>query len=489
MPVTLTGNRFLITTYKNGGESNYAKLVPLRNDAAPNNHLERWWTARPAHRYGENAGVFDATVVRNHFTTAGTRLNTAPHDFALHPNYNLIMPVWAAGDLAIVPHCGVLAEPLPDFLTDIPNYRSIYEYPRGVGAHDIQQILHAFMNANMAQSSAGWIGRVMDLLFGTGVLSTHPAGMNTIVIAPSVPHYAMHKGDDVIPYTLPRLGARGPSSGGAGITVTLTWPNAGSLNNLRTKALEAISLAANPDSVRHQIWLKAVTSAVNGGDVFQPIQATNVGGGAPTYTVDAHFGQVSDGSWWKSMFHRIARTIEATLNANAGAAPIRMALAASVGDYDTHGNEKARFEGTGGNTSLVSEYGEGLKCLRDAMMALGCWNDCVVTDPSDFGRNLWTQGGLGTDHAWAYAMFIAGGLVRGAGKDGSTGIIGPYPDIISIDRTGTRDWQVGGIEYPYRSLEEVYDPILEWMGLTVAERNAVMVNRTRFSNFVDVLNT
>jgi hypothetical protein len=84
-------------------------------------------------------------------------------------------------------------------------------------------------------------------------------------------------------------------------------------------------------------------------------------------------------------------------------------------------------------------------------------------------------------------MFISGGKVRGAGVDGSTGILGPWPAAISVNGTGTRDINLGGIMYPYRSLEEVYDQILGWFGLTVAERNAIMVNRTRFSNFVDVL--
>lgn len=487
----VTGNRFLVTTYKVGGESMFAKLIPLRNDAGPNNQLERWWNARPAHRYGENSGVFNATVVRNHFISAGTRLATTPHEYALHPNYNTIMPVWAAGDLAIVPHCGVLEEPLPDRVTDIPGYQTSYRYPSGIGAHDKFQQHHTFMNGRNEQYSYGWLGKVMDMMASSGVLSVGLSGQHTLILNPGVPGYAMGKGDTVVPYTLPRTGPTGPTSGLTGVPVSLNGPlNAATDANLRAKALEAVQLAAVPGSVRHALWLQAFQAAVAGGAAFNPVQTTVVGAGGPTYVVDAFFGQISNSVWWKSVFHRIARTIEIALS-TAGGAPIRMSImGAPTADYDTHNLEKDRFEGNAPYTSLASEFGEGVECLRQACgpTGLNCWNDVVVTDPTDFGRTLWTQGGDGTDHAWAYAMFIAGGLVRGAGKDGSNGLLGPYPDEISVTGSGTRDWNVAGIMYPYRSLEEVYDQILQWFGLTVDERNIVMPNRTRFSNFVDALN-
>lgn len=479
----LTGNRFLITAYKPGGESNFAKLVPLRNDASPNNQLRRWWDARPAHRYGENSGVFDETIVK---AALVNKLGTTP-DYALHPYYTGAKTVWDTGDLAIVPHCGVLEEPLPDRVVDIPGYRDLYKYPKGIGAHDSFQTHHTFMNGTLAQSSAGWIGKVMDAVSSTNELATSLANLHTLLIRPAVPHYQMHKGDVVVPFTIPRLGPRGPTSAANGIQVALTLPVSAAEANLRTKLLEAVALAADPVSVRHRRWKSAVDTAFAGASLLNPVQLVHPGAGAPTFDVDAAFGQISDGGWWYSMFHRTARIIETAVDLNAGALPIRMAIGLSIGDYDTHGDEQIRFEGGGAFTSLAQQYGDGLVAFRNAMIALGVWDDCVVTDPTDFGRTLWTQGGLGTDHAWAYAMFIAGGLVRGAGKDGSTGLLGPFPDVISTDISGTRDWNRGGIMYPYRSLEEVYDQILDWFGLTVAERNAIMVNRTRFSNFCDVL--
>jgi len=487
MPITLTGNRFLITTYKAGGENGYAKLVPLRNDAAPSNQLERWWTARPAHRYGENGGVFSEAVVKT--ALSATTLGTTPHDYALHPSYSSIMPVWSAGDLAIVPSIGVMEEPLPDRVIDIPNFRNIYKYPQAIGAHDKFQVHHTFMNGRGEQTAAGWIGRVMDYIASAGGLSTALAGIKTIVINPGVPSAQMHRGVDVIPFTLPRFG---PNASTVGVPVSMVMRAAGVEANVRTKLLEAIALAADPTSVRHNLWKDAATLAFAGASAFQPLQNTLLEAGTPdTYEVDVHFTGMTDRGWWMSMFHRTARIIEAAWKENAGANPIRMALSLSIGDYDTHSEEKARFEGNATFTSLAVQYGQGVAAFRAAMLALDgtgqLWKDCVITDPTDFGRTLWTSGGSGTDHAWDYAMFVAGGLVRGQGKDGSTGLLGPYPDVISTDITGTRDWNKGGIRYPYRSLEEVYDPILEWFGLTVGERNIAMPNRTRFSNFIDVL--
>jgi uncharacterized protein (DUF1501 family) len=483
----LTGNRFLVTTYKFGGESLFAKLVPLGTTNAPTrSQLEEWWQNRPAHRYGENAGVYSQAVV---LAALANKLGTSP-DFALHPNYSGLIGAgkpWTEGDLAIVPHCGVLEEPLPDRLTDIPDYRTAYRLPLGVGAHDAFQEHHINMNGTLDKRSAGWIGQVMDTVSSTNELATSFSNLHTIVINPNVPHYQMHRGDVISPFTLPRFGPAGPSGSSAGLQVAMTMHVTATSVNVRNKLAEAISLAASPTSPRHQRWKSAFQTALDGSNLLNPVQITIPGAGGPLYGVDAAFGQVTDKGWWYSMFHRIARVIEAAVDANAGALPIRMAIAASIGDYDTHGSEKVRFEGDGTYTSLAQQYGDGLAAFRNAMIAIGVWDDVVVTDPTDFGRTLWTQGGAGTDHAWAYAMFIAGGKVRGAGVDGSTGILGPWPAAISVNGTGTRDINLGGIMYPYRSLEEVYDQILDWFGLTVAERNTIMVNRTRFSNFCDVL--
>jgi uncharacterized protein (DUF1501 family) len=482
----LTGNKFLITTYKFGGESNFAKFVPMKNDAFPENSLEKWWTARPGHRYGENGGVFDATVVRNAFTTAGTRLGTTP-DYALHPSYAPVMPIWTAGDLAIAPCVGVLAEPLPDFITTIPNYRNIYQYPAGIAAHDRFQVHQTYFTTNMQQFSRGWIGQVMDRIAED--VSLFSGAPKSAVINPRVPGYALHLGNDVVPFTLPANGPSGVAGGSAGLTVLMEHRIGGTFSsNLRSLIAQAV--AVERTSVRHQLYQGSFKAAIDGGAFFNPMQTTVVGAGGPLYAVDSFFDPIDSNqrSRWKGMFHRIARIIEATRSANGGAAPIRMALGASAGDWDTHASEKARFESdTANGWTGVIGYAQGLAAFKLAMEHIGAWDECVVTDPTDFGRTLWTNSADGTDHAWAYCMFIAGGLVRGAGKDGSTGLLSPYPAIISTDLSGTRAYNIGGNMAPTHSMEEVYDQILNWFGLTVAERNLVMPNRTRFSNFLDVL--
>lgn len=564
MPTTpVTGRKFLITTYKSGGESNFAKLVPLSTTTMPNapggypkeppnadrsaydsaSQLETWWRNRPAHRYpsatlghAQDPNTYSATNIAACLTN--TRLNNAvtadvPTEFALHPRYQPIMEVWTNGDLAIVPHCGAMIEPLPDFVRAVPNYGTVYQYPKGIGAHDTFQIHHTFMNGTMTQSSAGWVGRVMDKFADSG-LSSYLFGLHTVVINPAQPHYIMHIGDTIVPFTLPGRGPVGsivntwpPGTGGgavdvsggargSGTPVALSRPRGtvtgqGSEEqysaNIVSRVAEAIVLAADPDSVRHTIWKNAFLKAKDGSTTMNPVQTKALAAAiTSTFQVDQFFDAIGfaagaqgfNGSagtnmnvggdgFWKSMFHRIARMIELALRDTSGA-PIRMAFSAAVGDYDTHGQERNRFEGV--NTpSLVWEYAEGVRCLRNACIHLGCWNDVVLTDLSDFGRTLWTQGGEGTDHAWAAAMFIAGGKVRGKNKDGSTGILGKWPARISTDGTGTRDWTAAGIMYPYHSHEQVYDDILEWFGLTVAERNEVMVHRPNFvsEGFLNVL--
>jgi uncharacterized protein (DUF1501 family) len=94
--------------------------------------------------------------------------------------------------------------------------------------------------------------------------------------------------------------------------------------------------------------------------------------------------------------------------------------------FDTHNNQR---DGTGphsgSHANLMRRLGWAIYSLRKYFMLYGkggpladstattSWNDVVVVTLSEFGRTSIQNGSMGTDHAEAGVMFVAGGGVNG----------------------------------------------------------------------------
>lgn len=436
----LTGFKALIIAQKYGGESNFAKFIPITDP-----RYTVWYNARPSHRF---------TLPQ----LAATALNS---EFAIHPDYLELMAQWNAGDMAIIPNCGPLVVPLPT-LPPPPGT----PIPGGIGAHDTFQQHIDTLGANLYPTARGWLGAVADIV---SPFVGNSGAARSLAVANG--GFAI-KGSDTTPFALP---------GAGGLNVTFS-----NLGNGGATIRDAILLAVNRSrgtnsNPRIENYQKVFSAAVAGATFFNPVQVTAIGAGGPLYEVDAAFSGVGGGSW-RNQFWRIARVIEDAVKNRNGGLGSRLVVACSFGDYDMHGSEAPRF------TVLAQDYAAALRDFRTAMTTIGQWNNVVVSDLGDFGRTLWTNGGDGTDHAFGQCIFLHGGQVRGKGKDGSNGLPGPaFPATISTNRTGSRDWDTGGLLTPDASLEEVYDDILDWFGLTLADRQAMMPNRGNFSNFINTM--
>ncbi len=78
------------------------------------------------------------------------------------------------------------------------------------------------------------------------------------------------------------------------------------------------------------------------------------------------------------------------------------------GGFDTHGNQ-GQLNGTHANR--IGDLAEGFQALHLDLQDQ--WQDLLVITMSEFGRTSRENGGGGTDHAEAGAMFVAGGGVHG----------------------------------------------------------------------------
>jgi uncharacterized protein (DUF1501 family) len=85
--------------------------------------------------------------------------------------------------------------------------------------------------------------------------------------------------------------------------------------------------------------------------------------------------------------------------------------------FDTHGNQVAL------QNPMLLDLATSLSVFRKEMMEQGLWDDVLVMTHAEFGRGLFENDTLGTDHGKANSHFILGGRVAG-GR-----FIGAAPDL------------------------------------------------------------
>ena len=107
-----------------------------------------------------------------------------------------------------------------------------------------------------------------------------------------------------------------------------------------------------------------------------------------------------------------------------------------IGGFDTH---KAEGQFTGTHPNLNRAIGWSMYALRKFFKIYGkngtnpmpgattSWEDVVVVTFSEFGRTTVENSDLGTDHAEANVMFVAGGAVKGYQHGNPSGVFGCSP--------------------------------------------------------------
>ena len=99
-----------------------------------------------------------------------------------------------------------------------------------------------------------------------------------------------------------------------------------------------------------------------------------------------------------------------------------------LGGFDTHSGQGSV---TGFHANLLRRIGWSMYALRKYFTNYAekvHWNNLVVITLTEFGRTSIQNDSAGTDHAESGVMYVAGGSVRGYGKDGSTtGVHGCSP--------------------------------------------------------------
>lgn len=467
MPASaFTDKKFLIVTYKDGGEDSYHTVIS--QDPA---HIAANAVARPSLTF--SAAELSGTYAASRLT--GT-------NFSLHPALQALIPIWNEGDMAITHRVG----PMFTDLSQIPiadqrlAARSTYVgsilFPFGMGAHDKQQL-----------GSGSMITREFTDSFGMRRMFAERGFLGALTR-----RFEPYNSASVLPTSI----LTGPASPAANALVTdglirpLDVPNVGGryrrdwlsskMQNSALGRLDAI-MARTRSEPRIEAYRQVHARANRSVEFFQPVIEQALG----TYAVDQDF---PDGATtgWRGTLRTFARAIESDM-----AHPTlrnRTIFVGAQSGYDTH---HSQGKAAGRLAALHADWASAVASFRAAMIRLGCWEQTLLMDHSEFSRSFRENGSAGTDHAYAREAFAIGGAVRGRGRDRSTGLFGTYPAVLSATGTGSFDLVGGqaaaGALSPGISLEEYWEEALRWFGADDQDIADVMPRRASFGDEVNLL--
>ncbi len=148
--------------------------------------------------------------------------------------------------------------------------------------------------------------------------------------------------------------------------------------------------------------------------------------------------------------------------------------------WDTHNNEKARFES---NIGDVFGVGRGLATLQSELQLLGSavLGDTVFTFNTDFGRQLRANGDAGTDHGTGNYMIVVGESVGG----GAYGEMFPSSEIQGA-AGDTRFDQQGADIQGLTSFQRVLAPVCNWVQAGSGNQVFPAVGTTQLESGVDL---
>jgi uncharacterized protein (DUF1501 family) len=214
-----------------------------------------------------------------------------------------------------------------------------------------------------------------------------------------------------------------------------------------------------------------VTEGLVGNAMAQTLNADG------SSTMDVHWNNWFPNNLYNPRIPDIAsqmRTVARLIAGRSALSNTRQIFFVQLGGWDTHTSQIPGGT-TAGHYSLINQMSRSIRAFKDAMQAIGMWNNTLLFSASDFTRTFTpnkNDATGGSDHGWGGHMFVAGGAVKGKQ------IFGRFPDLTingGIDCTGNR-----GRWIPSTSTDQVFASIAKWFGCSDSQIQTVLPNFTRF---------
>ena len=434
-PARAADYKALVCIFLYGGNDGMNMIVP--NDTA---------------RYDQYAGVRKGLAIPKASLMALGGVN-----YGLHPAMSALGAAWGEGRLAPVFNVGPLFQPLTK-----TQYRAAAAnseiLPDSLFSHSDQQILWETGSSD-ALTRTGWGGRASEAL----------ATVNPVISVAGTARFGLSSLQT--PLVLP-----GPGStfGAHGLQASDTWAP----QVARKAAIDA--LYAEPQELAlADAYTAAQRDAFAMSARLGAIVKTKPGDADAIAAIDTAFASITVAGKITSSLGNQLYQLAKLIAGNATVQGNRQLFFASLGGFDTHGNQLVTGSPLeGDHARLLKQLGDALAAFHAALKALGLSDAVTTFTQSDFGRTFAPNSSTGTDHAWGNQHLVLGGAVKG----GTT--YGTYPELVlgGASDVGQDSWELQGRWIPTTAVDQYAATLLGWFGANEPQLDAVLPNLKNFGS-------
>ena len=432
-PAYAADYKALVCIFLYGGNDGMNMIVP--NDTA---------------RYDQYAGVRKGLAIPKANLTALGGVN-----FGLHPAMGALATAWGEGKLAPVFNVGPLVQPLTK-----AQYRAAAAnsevLPDSLFSHSDQQILWE-TGSSSSLTRTGWGGRAAETL----------ATVNPVISVAGTARFGL--GTLQTPLVLP-----GPGStfGAYGLQAADTWApqlaRKAAIDSLYAQAQDVALADAYTSAQRDAFAMSARLGA---------IVKTKPGDPDAIAAIDAAFASITTAGKINTGLGNQLYQLAKLIAGNATVQGNRQLFFASMGGFDTHGNQIVTGSPLeGDHARLLKELGDALAAFHAALKALGLGDAVTTFTQSDFGRTFAPNNSTGTDHAWGNQHLVLGGAVKGGKTYGS------YPELVlgGANDVGQDSWELQGRWIPTTAVDQYAATLLGWFGASETQLDTMLPNLKNF---------
>ena len=376
----------------------------------------------------QNAIRGNLAITRNLLTPNLLSPSTAlanGRQYALAPGLDLLVPIFNAGQMAVLLNVGALVQP-----TSKAQYAAqSVPLPPKLFSHNDQQSY--WQSSSPEGASSGWGGRMGDLFAsgnGNATFTSISVSGNAVFLS----------GKSAVQYQVTTNG----SVPVTGIKSALFGSSACSA------ALQSLMTSARVQTFENE-YARVGKRSVDAND-----QLTSALSGVTLPTVFPTGNNLAD------QLKMVARLIAARDALGAK----RQVFFVSIGGFDTHDGLLGTHPG------LMASVGNAVSAFYKATVDLGIANQVTTFTASDFGRTL-VSNNDGSDHGWGSMHFVMGGAVKGASYVGT-------PPVIAND--GPDDVGQGRL-LPSISVDQFGATLSNWFGVSATDQATVLPNLANFT--------